>query len=163
MDTSSSKLCEAFITAPKKTGPAKCRNQWQRNLLDHRRLMNVMCYLLWYQVLDSIFFSCFLGSESRNRAGKQWASNAQLLTAPSVSPQFKNCWLHIPHTNFLGNIQPHSFRLGLSSPSTFPSLAPCSLHSPLSARNQRHLRRLCTSLFCQAAIMFGMVPEGSAS
>ena len=46
-----------------------------------------------------------------------------------------------PAANFLGNIRPPVFRLGLSSPSALPSLAPCPLYSALFARNQRHLRR----------------------
>ena len=58
------KLYEAFITAPrKKKALGNVKFNGNAIYLTTERLMNIMCYLLWYQVLDSIF-CCFLGSNT---------------------------------------------------------------------------------------------------
>ena len=59
------KLHEAFITAPKKDRPCEMSKSMlfcNAMYLSTEWLMNVMCYLLRYQVLDLIF-CCFLDSE----------------------------------------------------------------------------------------------------
>ena len=57
------KLYEAFITAHKKKALWNVEIDGNTIYLITERLMNIMCYLLWYQVLDSIF-CCFLGSDT---------------------------------------------------------------------------------------------------
>ena len=57
------KLYEAFVTAPnKKSALRNVEIDGNAIYLITERLMNVMCYLMWYQVVDSIF-CCFIGSQ----------------------------------------------------------------------------------------------------
>ena len=84
------------------------------------RLMNVMCYLMWYQVVDSIF-CCFIGSQllfdvkkSMMYAMRVKCSTFDCTFSVTTVSRISDCTF--PVAKFLGNIQPPIFRLGLSSP-----------------------------------------------
>ena len=157
-------LHEVFITTPKKKPALQSMRLGNAIYLITERLMNAMCYSLWYPVLGWIF-CCFVGSEvlvedkKLSRKAMRVKYSTFDCTFSVTTDCFKNCRLHIRSSTFsllFSNCSPSA----LLSSASCPSFSPVS---PLSARNQRHLRRLCTSLFCQAATMFGMVPEGIAS
>ena len=77
---------------------------------DLERLMNVMCYLLWYQALDWIF-CCFLGSEVLVDV-KKLSRKAMLVKCSTfdctfcvTTDSFKNYQLHICRSNVFGTIE----------------------------------------------------------